>query len=53
MLSIKEHKSEKLEKGLSDQLKNDLGIPAEEEIINEDELFVLADYDASAGEKGG
>jgi len=52
MLSIKDHKSEKLEKGLSDQLKKDLGV-TEEELINEDDLFVLAEYDAAAGEKGG
>ena len=52
MLSIKDHKSEKLEKNLSDQLKKDLGA-AEETIVNEDELFVLADYDETAAEKGG
>ena len=52
MFSIKDHKSEKLEKNLSDQLKKDLGA-AEETIVNEDDLFVLADYDETAAEKGG
>lgn len=51
MLSIKENKSEKLQKALADQLKADL--EEQEAEINEDELFVLADYDASAGEKTG
>jgi len=49
MLSIKDSKSQKLEKALSEQLQSDLNQPE----INEDELFVLADYDASAGEKSG
>ena len=49
MFSIKDNKSEKLEKALSEQLKNELKEPE----INEDELFVLADYDESAAEKGG
>ncbi len=49
MFSIKDHKSAKLEKALSEQLQNELNQPE----INEDELFVLADYDASAGEKSG
>lgn len=49
MLSIKDSKSQKLEQALSDQLKNDLNEPA----VNEDELFVLADYDETAAEKGG
>ena len=49
MLSIKDAKSEKLEKTLSEQLQADL----EEPVINEDELFVLADYDEKAAEKTG
>jgi len=49
MFSIKDSKSQKLEKALSEQLQSDLNQPE----INEDELFVLADYDASAGEKSG
>ena len=49
MFSIKDQKSEKLEKALSEQLQEELKSPE----INEDELFVLADYDASAGEKSG
>ena len=49
MFSIKDHKSEKLEKALSEQLQQELEQPA----ANEDELFVLAEYDASAGEKSG
>jgi len=49
MFSIKDHKSEKLEKALSDQMQQEL----EQPIANEDELFVLAEYDASAGEKSG
>ena len=49
MLSIKDNKSKKLEAALAEQLKKDLS----EESVNEDELFVLADYDASAGEKTG
>ena len=49
MLSIKENKSQKLEKALEAQLRSEL----ETEIPNEDELFVLAEYDESAGEKTG
>ena len=49
MFSIKNNKSEKLEKALSEQLESELQEPE----INEDELFVLADYDASAAEKSG
>ena len=49
MFSIKDSKSAKLEKALSEQLQNELN----QNEINEDELFVLADYDASAGEKSG
>ena len=49
MLSIKDAKSEKLEKALSEQMQADL----EEPVINEDELFVLADYDEMAAEKTG
>ena len=49
MFSIKDSKSAKLEKALSEQLQNELNQPE----INEDELFVLADYDAAAGEKSG
>ncbi len=49
MFSITDHKSEKLEKALSQQLEKELDQPE----INEDELFVLADYDESAGEKSG
>ena len=47
MLSIKDNKSKKLEAALTAQLKKDLN----EEIANEDELFVLADYDETAAEK--
>ncbi len=50
MLSIKDSKSQKLEKALASQLENDLNAAEE---INEDELFVLAEYDEMAGEKGG
>ena len=49
MLSIKDNKSRKLEAALAEQLKKDL----DEQIVNEDELFVLAEYDAFAGEKTG
>ena len=49
MFSIKDSKSAKLEKALSEQLQSELNQPE----MNEDELFVLADYDASAGEKSG
>ncbi len=49
MFSIKDSKSQKLEKALSEQLQSELNQPE----INEDELFVLADYDESAGEKSG
>ena len=49
MFSIKDNKSEKLEKALSQQLQSELNEPE----INEDELFVLADYDESAAEKSG
>ena len=49
MFSIKDAKSAKLEKALSDKLQNEMA----ETIANEDELFVLADYDESAGEKSG
>ncbi len=49
MFSIKDNKSQKLEKALSEQLQNDLDQP----LINEDELFVLADYDEAAAEKSG
>ena len=49
MFSIKDQKSEKLEKALSDKLQNEIDQP----LANEDELFVLADYDESAGEKSG
>ncbi len=52
MWSIKESKSQKLEKALSAQLENDVNAAAQSE-INEDELFVLAEYDKTAGEKGG
>ena len=51
MFSIKDSKSQKLEKALQEKLTNDLN--AAEEEINEDELFVLADYDETAGEKSG
>ena len=51
MLSIKENKSKKLEAALEEKLRAELeGAEAE---INEDELFVLADYDETAGEKTG
>jgi len=49
MLSIKESKSKKLEAALAEQLKRDL----DEQIENEDELFVVAEYDEAAGEKTG
>ena len=49
MLSIKENKSKKLEAALAEQLQKDLNA----EIENEDELFVLAEYDEAAGEKTG
>ncbi len=49
MFSIKDHKSAKLERALSEKLQNELNEPE----INEDELFVLADYDESAAEKSG
>ncbi len=49
MFSIKDHKSAKLEKALSENLHNELNEPE----INEDELFVLAEYDESAAEKSG
>ena len=49
MFSIKDTKSQKLEKALSEQMKQEL----EQPVVNEDELFVLADYDELAGEKGG
>ena len=45
----KENKTRKLEAQLSEQLKNEL----EAEIMNEDELFVLAEYDETAAEKTG
>ena len=49
MMNIKELKSQKLENALSDQLREEL----DQNAVNEDELFVLAEYDATAGEKGG
>ena len=49
MFSIKDHKSEKLEKALADQLHNELN----QNDINEDDLFVQAEYDESAAEKSG
>ena len=49
MFSIKDSKSAKLEKALEAQLKAELS----EEAVNEDELFVLAEYDELAGEKSG
>ena len=49
MFSIKDHKSEKLENALTEQLWAELNEPE----INEDELFVLAEYDETAGEKSG
>ena len=49
MLSIKDTKSQKLEKALAEQLNQDLNAAP----VNEDELFVLADYDETAGVKGG
>lgn len=51
MFSIKDHKSAKLESALAEQLQEELN-QAENE-INEDELFVLAEYDETAGEKSG
>ena len=49
MFSIKDSKSEKLEKALSQKLQDELA----QTPINEDELFVLADYDETAAEKSG
>jgi len=49
MLSIKDSKSQKLEKSLSAQLEAELNSAP----VNEDELFVLAEYDETAGEKSG
>lgn len=49
MFSIKDHKSQKLEKALSEKLQNELKEPE----INEDDLFVLAEYDETAAEKSG
>ena len=49
MFSIKDHKSEKLEKALSEKLEKEIKQP----VVNEDELFVLADYDETAAEKSG
>ena len=49
MFSIKDSKSQKLENALSEKLQAELEQPVE----NEDELFVLADYDQSAAEKSG
>ena len=46
---FKESKMKKLEAALADQLKKD----AQAEIVNEDELFVLAEYDETAAEKTG
>ena len=50
MFSIKNSKSEKLEAALQAQLENDLNT---NECVNEDELFVLAEYDEMAAEKTG
>ncbi len=49
MFSIKDHKSEKLEKALAQQLEQEISQPE----INEDELFVPAEYDEKAAEKSG
>ena len=46
---FKENKTRKLENQLAEQLKADLA----EEIVNEEELFVLAEYDEAAAEKTG
>ncbi len=51
MLSIKDNKSRKLEAALEAQLNRELN--TQEEAVNEDELFVLAEYDEAAGEKTG
>ena len=51
MLSIKENKSKRLEAALEEKLRAELA--QNEENVNEDELFVLADYDETAGEKTG
>ena len=54
MLSIKENKSKKLEAALEAQLTKELdAVRTGEQEINEDELFVLAQYDEAAGEKTG
>ena len=50
MPGIKDTMSQKLEKSVSAQLEQQLDSAA---AINEDELFVLADYDQSAAEKAG
>lgn len=50
MLSIMDKKSEKLERALEERLHAEL---SNEEAIHEDELFVLAEYDEAAAEKGG
>ena len=47
MASFKDMKSRKLEAAASAQIEKEL------DALNEDELFVLADYDETAGEKGG
>lgn len=52
MLSIKESKSKKLEAALSEQVKRELDAAAQQE-IDEDALFVPAQYDEAAGEKTG
>lgn len=52
MLSIKESKSKKLEAALSEQMKRELDAAAQRE-IDEDALFVPAQYDEAAGEKTG
>jgi len=49
MLSIKDLKSQKLEKVLSEKLEQDMQQPD----VNEDDLFVLAEYDSTAAEKSG
>jgi len=51
MLSIKDTKAKKLEAALEEKLRAELSAP--QEAVNEDELFVLADYDEAAGEKTG
>ena len=53
MSSFKDMKSAKLEKAAAEAIAQELNRMAEPEIENEDELFVLAEYDEMAAEMGG